>query len=590
MLSGLEHTLSGFRALDAPARAALLVISSIVALCAVFGCSYVVGQGYPALPLPLEALLALALVFVVASLLMHFDGWIMRLAARAKRGDEGRLARLLPAWRARSILLFSAIMALCWLPWLIANLPGSTYWDTYYQMYQVYPENHPISVIPWEEIARQTYTDAYLVDHHPVLTTLVYGAFALVSDALTGDWMAGVLCFTLLQGSAHIIVFTAAIAYLRRIGCPNAVALGAYLYFCLMPFVSTWALCMVKDSFFGVFFVLYFLSLAEVVRTQGDALSRRRLVAGLIACALMLCLTKKTGLFVVVPTAVVMAWSYRAHARAALAQGVVCLIVMCLVLPFLVFPAAQIAPGGAQEALGPFFQQTARVVKDHPDDVSPEEEAIIARVLDYDRLASEYRFDFEDSVKYRFDLDATPEDILAYLGVYAAQGLRHPDSYFGALMGLAGFYVAPCAYANIRMVTVDTKMGTPPRPMLWNPDELDGFRGLMDGAYRTIASVPVVDVPLLIVTYALWLPCICAYVALRRHVRMAVLFVPYLVLLGFCIIAPVYDARYAVPIFDAAPLLFALLVTMLPATGIAVAPARVAYEENVPQDGHAEKL
>ena len=55
------------------------------------------------------------------------------------------------------------------------------------QIYQIYPENHPVSVIPWEEIRDQTVTDAWLVDHHPVLTTLIYGGFGWVSDQITGN-------------------------------------------------------------------------------------------------------------------------------------------------------------------------------------------------------------------------------------------------------------------------------------------------------------------------------------------------------------------------------------------------------------------
>ncbi len=555
-----EYIRTSLRGLSRGGRLALGLISLLVSFCAVFGCSYVIGQGYPALPLPLELVLAAVLTCVVAQLLLFLESWIAKLAHRAACGEVGRLGRFVPAWNARSILLFAAIMALFWLPWAIANFPGSTYWDTYYQMYQVYPENHPISIIPWEEIAGKTHTDAYLVDHHPVFTTLVYGAFALASDMLTGDWMAGVFCFTTLQGLAHVFVFTLSVAYLRHIGCPNVVCLGCYLYFCVAPFISTWALCMVKDSFFGLFFMLYMLLLCEIVRTQGTALSRKSIVVALCICALMLCLTKKTGLFVVVPTAVVLAALYRTHVLAALLQGVACVAIMCLVLPLIVFPAFNVAPGGAQEALGPLFQQTARVVKDHPEDVTAHEEDAIREVLDFDKLADEYAFDFEDAVKYRYDLDASGEDIAAYLQVYISQGLRHPDSYFGAWMGLAGFYVAPCAYANIRMVTVDTKMGSPARPMLWNPDELDGYRLAMDGAYRTVASIPILDLPLLIVTYAFWLPSICLFVALARRVKIGVLFVPFVVLLGFCIIAPVYDARYVVPIFDAIPLLFAMLV------------------------------
>lgn len=352
-----------------------------------------------------------------------------------------------------------------------------------------------------------------------------------------------------------------------------------------MPFVSTWSLCMVKDSLFGIFFIGYFMALFESVRTYGRFLQRKRNLVLFCLFALMLCLTKKTGLFVVIPTALFLAIKLRSCARnmssssssgmklrgsgwavvmQSLAPALVSIAIAGIVLPLVVFPALNIASGGKQEVLGPLFQQTARYVAYHEDEVTEQEREAIDGVLEYSRLAEDYQFDFEDAVKYRFKLDATTEDIVAYLKVYVQQGMKHPESYAAAFWGLAGFYVAPTAFINIRMVTVDTKMGDgdEKRYMLWNPDELDGLRNGLDSAYGAIARIPGLNFPLLIVTYALWLPALLLYCMVRRRVKAAVLFMPFLVLLAFCVIAPVYDARYVIPIFDGVPLLACAIFTL----------------------------
>ncbi len=586
----------------------LFVIAAIVSACGVYGCSYVMGEGWPAFEPWAEAALTFLFIPIVAGLFFLFDVGFTRFAARCRQSSRttslesffyavsisdaslapaveaahatytppapSRARRVLsaitPRWSVRSVVLFSLIMAVLWTPWFIANFPGGTYWDTYYQIYQVYPENHPIAVIPWAEIYDQTLTDAWLVDHHPVFTTLVYGLFGWGSDQLTGNWMAGVAVFCALQGLAHIVAFTASAAWLRRVGCPLVVDFIVYAFFALMPFISTWAMCMVKDSFFGLFFVPYFMLLFETVRTKGAVMSRPRNVVALVLCALGLCLTKKTGIFVVVAVAVVGAIAFRRAPKkgaviAMAAQGLVSALVVLVVFPFLLFPALNIQSGGTQETLGPLFQQTARYVLDYGDEVTPDEREAIAAVIDYDKLADQYRFDFQDSVKYRYNLDASADDIKRYLEVYAKQGLKHPDSYFAAIASLAGFYVAPTAFINIRMVTVDTKMGDDQRYMLWNPDELDWMREGLDDAYTAIAQIPLINIPLMIVTYAFWLPLLLAYVA-RRHLRKqhaCVMFVPAAVLLVFCIIAPVYDARYVVPLLDAAPLLFGAVCALV---------------------------
>lgn len=596
----------------------LALISLIVGFCTIFGASYVLGKGWPILSFYAEILLSLlispvyGLIFIVLEVPIRNnaikaaqESTFIGPPAPTKRGKLVRaFSKLTPKFTAKSICGFAILMAILWLPWYIANFPGGTYWDTYYQIFQVYPENHPIAIIPWSDVYNKTLTDAWLVDHHPIFTTLVYGAFGWVSDQLTGNWMAGVAVFCILQGLAHNFIFTSAVAYMRKIGCPTTLSFISYWFFAIMPFISTWALCMVKDSFMGLFYVPYFLFVFEVVRTRGKIMRRPRNAVLFTICALLVCLTKKTGIFVVVITAAIgiivlarqihkqkrsstsnanpdksdtsketneqlntMPNSSRRNAVASIkafaAQALVCCLTLLVIFPYALFPVLNIQSGGLQETLGPLFQQTARYIVDYEDDVSIKERNIISKVISYERIEKDYEFDFEDSVKFRYKLNASTEDLLNYLQVYMAQGLRHPDAYFAAIMSLAGFYVSPTAYINIRMVTVDTKMGEEDRYMLWNPKELDSLRNGLDEAYTAVAEIPGLDIPLLIVTYAFWLPTFLIFVVWRNRLKGLTLFIPPLVLLGFCILAPVYDARYVIPIFDAAPLFLCGIVVLV---------------------------
>lgn len=481
-----------------------------------------------------------------------------RLRDRAARA----LACVTPKWNVRSIAIFSLIMVVFWLPWLIANYPGGTYWDTYYQIFQCYPENHPIAIIPYAECYDNTLTDAYLCDHHPFLVTLLYGAFGMASDALTGNWMAGVFAFVCLQGALSIVTFTAAVAYVRERRCPVVLCFAAYVFFCVMPFVSTWQLCMVKDSLFGFIYIPYLLMLFEAVRTRGGSLASLRAVLFAVL-GLLLCITKKQGLYMVVPVAVIGMLLYRSQWRVFLTQALLSVVVVCVVFPMVVFPLVNVAPGGKQEVLGTLFQQTARYVWSYEDEVTPEQREAIDALLEYENIRDQYTFDFQDEVKYRYNLDATTGDIVRYLETWAQQGAAHPESYVAAVMSIAGYYVAPCGPANIRMVTVDTKMGEDQRYMLWNPDELDPLRLGLDEAYKGLCAIPGVNVPFLLVTYVFWLPTILMFCMWRRRVRCGLLFVPAVILLGFCVIAPVYDARYCVPLLNAAPLMLCMVAALV---------------------------
>lgn len=526
--------------------------------CCVFGVSYVVGDGWAALPLWAECLLSVVGIIPFGAALLCADAALSRLAGRTPSSLLTRLATWPPLRRVQHLSLptLMAIMLLCWLPWVLANLPGGTYWDTYWQMWQVYPEAHPVPLIQWAPVRDATLTDAWLVDHHPVLTTLLYGGAAWASDQLTGTWMMGVFVLAGIQVLAYAALFTRAVGCFRAWGVPGPLRALAFALFCLLPSFPVWADCVVKDSTFGLFFFPWFMQLANALRTRGASLTNRRALVGMLVLTLLMCLTKKTGVFVVVATAVAGCWAFRKQPRALGAfalQGVSCVLMMAALLPCVVFPLANIVPGGRQEALGPLFQQTARYAQAH--DLTDEEAAIVDAVVDVSRVRHHYDSDFQDAVKFYYRVDASSEDLMRYLGLWARQGLQDPEAYAAAALAVAGEYLAPTTYLNLRMVTVDTKLGEEDRPVLWNPPELDGLRNGLDAAYAAVASVPVVNLPFLTVTYVLWLPCAVAFFLVRRRLRGGLLFVPLAVVVAFCVLAPVFDARYAWPMLLAAPVL-----------------------------------
>lgn len=527
----------------------LAAISAVLSFCCVFGISYTTGEGFATLSLPVELLLTGLGVIPFALVILVLNFALDSLAQRTSR-------RRGVAFRHPTLVTFAVIL-LCWLPWLIANFPGSSYWDTYWQMWQVYPDAHPVALIQWAPVRQSTLTDAWLVDHHPVLTTLLFGGVAWLSDQLTGTWMAGVFVLSTLQTLAYAALFAGMLRLFRRWGTPRWVRMGILAFLCLMPAVPTWASCVVKDSVFGLFFLPWLLMLANCARTRGRYLTTRRIILFAVL-ALLMCLTKKTGIFVVGATAVVacvLFWKRKPLVRAFAWQGATCLIVMTLLLPLIIFPLANISPGGKQEILGPLFQQTARYAQTH--ELTPEEAQVIDAVVDVERVREHYQFDFQDGVKYYYRVDSTPADLGAYLELYAAQGIQDPEAYFAAIASQAGMYVAPTTFLNIRMVTVDTKLGEEDRPVLWNPPELDWLREGLDELYVAIASIPVLNLPFLTVVYVLWIPAILLFANLRKRLGLGVLFVPLAVVVGFCVIAPVFDARYVWPMLLAVPVLWA---------------------------------
>lgn len=463
----------------------------------------------------------------------------------------GALDRALFSWRVRSVILLALLLAASWSFWVVAFCPGSMIYDTYYQITQVYPrfsENH----IPvWSVPGRLTFTQ--YSDHHPIFDTLLYGLFATVSENLTGNWNAGIFTFSCLQAILTAAAFAVSLCRLRRMGAPRALVLGAFLFVLLVPVVGANAGVVIKDMLFSALFAGWFTMAVETVFTRGAALGSRGFLAVNIALALLLALTRKTGIYVVVPTMVVYAVLYRRFWWRALLPAVVSAAVLWGVLPGVVFPVLDVAPGGSQEILGVLYQQTARYVSLHGVEVGSRERAAIDAVLDYDTLAERYEPDWADPVKYGAETDPTAEEVSAYLEVWLAQGLRHPEVYLDATFSqLTGFF-SPAWTIQLRDETWDVDNdGT---RLLRQPWQLEDMRETAREVWETLSEAPVIGLLLTCPPYVLWIPLFCLWAMLVWARRSLPIMVPVLLCLCLVLVSPMYDARYALPLIYAAPLL-----------------------------------
>lgn len=536
------------------------------------------------------------------------------LAASAPK--ESRLARFVPKMTVKSVALFAAIMIVLWSPYLVAAFPGSLYNDTAVQMQQVYEAAHPLDIrsggnvpLSQEEVAEEhgnlaedidrakSYraTDAWLVDHHPFALTLLFGGLALASDALFGNWMPAVGLLMVVQVLVMAGELSFCAAYLRRKGAPLGLCLAAYLFFCLLPLVPLDAALVMKDTIFSLFFVPWFLMLVEGVLTKGAFYERKGNVAALVALAVLLCLTKKTGVYVVGATALfglvagLIAWrreagraasaeggaaacrSSRALALANLWQGGVCALLMFALLPALVFPALNIVAGSKGEMLGLLFQQTARVYRDAgADALTPEERQAIQGVLRVSGLEWDYVPTYTDKVKARYYLESTDEELLDYLGAYVSMGQRFPGSYLASVVSVASGFMAP---VRQQLGVADTLgwqlLFDGNRTVLWPLEQTEPLRVAINRFFEQWASIPVLNVPLSGVTYCLWIPALAWFFCLRNRLRSGIWFVPLFVVTAFCLIGPIYQIRYLMPEILLAPVI----------VGAAVVQAKAVFKE-----------
>lgn len=486
-----------------------------------------------------------------------------------------------PSFNALSIFAWAIAMFACWLVWLIALCPGTMNWDTWYQIWQCYPNHGPVYYIPYWPT--ESFVDYTFSDHHPVVDSLIFGFFALTSEELTGNWNLGLFYYTMLQSLAMVMVLTASIAYLERFGLARGWRLALFLVFALMPFYPAYGATVLKDTLFSWIYALFFLMIVHVVRLKGEPLKRWYFLLALILVALALCVTKKPGLYAVLGTVVLLAIIYRKRIPQLLLCAASCGILMWVVMPGIVFPALDVVEGGKQEALGYPFQMTARYVVMHEDEVSASERKAIDAVLVYDTLADRYNPEQTDPVKFMWNWHCTDDDLDRYFKVFFEEGKKHPETYFDAWWICIDTYFVPGEPINIYDWTGSLDPNV--KEKVWLPYVLKDLREGLVGAYDASVESPTLGPLFQLCLWAAWIPLACLIIVLLRRREWVPVFIPVAMSVVVLMVTPLVDARYALPILYADPVLVGIAIA-------AIAPRKeglpALWDPDHPEEADAE--
>lgn len=448
-----------------------------------------------------------------------------------------------------------------WLGWFLVHLPGNVDSDTITQRLQ------------WMGLQAQT-------DHHPWFDTMVFGWFWDLGDLL-GDDRLGLFAYLLLQEAATALGIGLVLAYLSRLGMPSSARWTLAAAAAVLPAFVMAPSVMSKDAFSAVFWLPFLVVLVESVRTRGRVLSRPWVAVAAVSLAMLLVLSKRTNAYLLVVCAVVvLVIAVRAlRLRIGLAAAAV-LALASFVWPMAVLPALGIAPGTSADMMTIPVQQTARIASEHGDEIPADERDAIDAVLRWDGLAEAYVPTRSDSVKGRWDVEATTGEKLAYLRVWAAQLLRYPGTALSATAANTYEYFAPVTRLSFqntlaldRYVDFWTSRSLPSTSRedvqaiaddLREPPALDNARDVVNDLTIAFNEGNLISSKAL---FASWIPLIALVFAIRRRSLFHVLvLVPLFMSLAFLVASPIALSRYIVPMIYGSVL----------AVGMMLVPQRMA--------------
>ncbi len=497
-------------------------------------------------------------------LLCKLLGWIPLLFALYRELlifiESLRFSKLFPApgpasghTARKRLQRFWLLLVLCWLPLWIARFPGVVTEDA-------------------GRALQQYFYEAVRTNDHPYFFTLLMGGVVQIGLWL-GSGNLGVALFIALQIAFLSGVFAWSLRDMAKAGCSPAVQWTVFCLYAFLPVIASNVGIIIKDMLFSAAFVGYVLVLSRAVLSREKALADRRWWIAFLVFSCLVLLIRHNGKMVVWPmTAVLLIVFWKdAGLRKRLARTALILAPVLIAFAFQVFieKPALIAVDSTADMLGVPLQQTARIIRDHEESVTPEDREAIGALYPYDDLARLYSPRISDPIriKYRYFDSVSLNDKLGFLRTWAKLGARHPLTTFHAFWTMNGIYLDPTADGSVYTCTTlpANYYKYPAAVGSTQPEFLRGLRDRMFAVEAIWRALPLVSQLNNVGLYP-WLLFLGFLLLGRTPWRRArLLYVPCLMILAGCLLAAGFYSctRYAFPLVYGAPYLLAMTGTML---------------------------
>lgn len=480
-------------------------------------------------------------------------------------------ARPMPRYAQIIIRFLPVILAIAWLPWLIASFPGMLMGDTPAEllMYFGYPSyvSNSVNLLDPQMLITQ---------HHPVLHVVLLGLAASLGASLFSSINVGIFLFTLAQFACTIATLSLSVRYLLRRGTSYRILLALAAAYTLLPLFPNYAVLLTKDSLFVCCLLAFVISVDSTTRNNAGAKQWLALLASGLLVSLL-----RSGAFVVVIFTLFVAAIYAIRSQGMQAARPAMLVLagtlaVNIALTSVIYPALSITPASPREMLSIPIQQVAAVAAHHPESISESEYEAIDAVIDLNKVAERYNPSNADPIKNTWNKNATGEDrsgfISAWLSVLAKEPLTCIEATFRNYYGF--LYPSEQQIGQMTIAWSDSRASqlspiTDYQPHI-KSDIQRFFADLVSGYQLSFERIPVLSL-LSVSAFWVWMLLICCAKAWVSQKRVLIIVTPLVLVTLIALIGPCNATtyfRYVYPLMFTLPTVFALLLENTPTTSL----------------------
>ena len=281
-----------------------------------------------------------------------------------------------------------------------------------------------------------------LSNHHPVLWTLLLGAFFEIGYNIFNNGNIGIAMYTIFQMIIVAFTISYTIYYMAKHKLDIKWRILTLLFFILNPIICIQAVRVEKSVLFAAFTILASLQIIELTLNTKEFFKSKKNIILFIIYTLLMCLLRNNGIYAIVLTFIIIAIIKRKYI------GKICLVFLVPIIVYFIiqgpiFTLCKVVPGEFKEALSIPIQQFARVAKYEGSNLSTEEKEKIERYcnMTIDEIAEQYKPTVSDPIKSNFIEEYALNDKMGIIKLYCHFLVKYPKITLESLLfNTFGYY------------------------------------------------------------------------------------------------------------------------------------------------------
>lgn len=526
-----------------------IILSIILSILMVIGLSF---QKYKDLTLVLNKFYLGILVFIGSFIVFYFiTKFIFKKLNNLKiKENKPPKNKILKLFDEHPFIFSLTCMLLGWAIYIIAFYPSLMAPDPSNQILQFFGiDNYysHISILLDENVI--------ITNHHPVLHTLILGSCTKIGTLL-GSVNIGLFIYTCIQTIILASTLSYTISFLKTRGISRKYLITALIIYTFVPVFPMYAIVPVKDVIFGCLIIIYIIEIYKYIveETKPKILKTTLLL-------ILIMLFRNNGYHIII-----LSLPFLLIPKINGRKRILILVIITLTFNYtynnVILPYFKITPSSPREKLSIPFQQTARLVKEHPERITDEEKEIIDKILTYETLSERYDPEFADPVKNKYNKFTTDEDLKKYYKVWFNGLKKEPITYIEATLENTYGYYYPFKtdwyiYSNYK-----TKLKDNGFDYHWN--KLGWLRKGLVNFGKVFPYIPIIGL-IVNIGFSTWtIMFMISYLIKNKKYKEIIIYIPSIIAFMVCIASPVNTYfRYALPNVFAMVLLTGLFISII---------------------------